>query len=318
MQHRLFVQIVRAASTVFRSSAKCPWHSSVVTLGLFIVLIGTSGCSALLDGHPRPAVDPDFELNTIVDKITADKIVACLEAPDVSCRNRIVGGRMFAADLRFAEFEERLFKEGREVQFGGSLAALGLSAAATASTGGTARVFSALTTLLLGARESYQKDLLAERTAIAIHTSMRAKRAQVALRLRVGLRQSQNDYPVGVALADLNEYVHAGSVLGALIGITETVGDEARKGQEALHNDVMSFDFRLRDDSATEIERLLCGGKAPCRPEQLDKTVLKKIDECIKKEKLRPKQGAAFALSTGAPDYSAEDRRKVVACLKEP
>jgi hypothetical protein len=39
---------------------------------------------------------------------------------------------------------------------------------------------------------------------------------------------------VAVALADLNDYYDAGTILGALVGITETVGAEAKQAEERL------------------------------------------------------------------------------------
>jgi hypothetical protein len=150
------------------------------------------------------------------------------------CRNKFIAARMYATDIRFSQFEEKLFRQTRESEFAATLATLGLTSAAAFSSGGASQVLSGVAAFIIGGREAFQKEVLAERTVIAIHTAMRARRAQVRLRLREGLRQSVEQYPVAAALADLNDYYDAGTILGALIGITETVGAEAKQKRSIL------------------------------------------------------------------------------------
>ena len=114
------------------------------------------------------------------------------------------------------------------------MATLGLTTTAAFTTSGASQVLAGIAAFIIGGREAFQKEVLAERTVIAIHTAMRARRAQVRLRLRKGLRQSTDQYPLAVALADLNDYYDAGTILGALIGITEMVGAEAKQAEERL------------------------------------------------------------------------------------
>ena len=135
-----------------------------------------------------------------------------------------------------------------------------MTTAAAVSTGGTAQVLAGLSALIIGGREAFQKDVLAERTVIAIHTAMRSKRAQVALRLRAGLGQTIVQYPFGLALSDLNDYYGAGTVLGALVGITETVGATAQQAETELR---MQFKFNP-DAPALKFEQLVCKGEAGC------------------------------------------------------
>ena len=71
---------------------------------------------------------------------------------------------------------------------------------------------------------------------------MRAGRARVGVRLRSGLRQSINDYPLAVALSDLNDYYDAGTILGALAGITELVGTQAREELQRPENVTLTGD----------------------------------------------------------------------------
>jgi hypothetical protein len=136
--------------------------------------------------------------------------------------------------LQFSEFEEDIFRQSREVGFGATLATLGLNAYGAFASGGTANVLAAISGGIIGARAAYDREILAERTIIAIHTQMRANRTNVLARLRAGLRESIEDYPIAAALADLEDYYHAGTMPGAIIGITESAGAAAQDADERL------------------------------------------------------------------------------------
>ncbi len=143
---------------------------------------------------------------------------------------------MHAIDLQFSEFEENLFRETREAGFAATLATLGLTTTAAFAGGGASQVLSGIAAFIIGGREAFQKEVLAERTLVAIHTAMRANRARVNVRLRLGLTKGINQYPLAFALADLNDYYDAGTILGALVGITEAVGTDVREQSRRLDN----------------------------------------------------------------------------------
>ena len=63
---------------------------------------------------------------------------------------------------------------------------------------------------------------------------MRANRTSVLARIRTGLQQGIAEYPLGAALTDVEDYYFAGTVLGALIGITEAVGVQAAEANRRL------------------------------------------------------------------------------------
>lgn len=237
------------------------WLTFTLTLG---------GCAAF-NGYPQRVTNPQADLQTLAPQIDATAIAACLNEPAIQCRNRVVGARMYATDIRFSQFEETLFRDTRSAGFGATLATLGMTTAAAASTGGAAQVLAGVSALVIGGREAFQKDVLAERTVIAIHTAMRSKRAQVALRLRAGLSQSILQYPFELALSDLNDYYGAGTVLGALVGITETVGATAQQAETEL------LKFNL-DAPAMKFEKLVCKGEAGCP--NPDKSVFPRIKSC--------------------------------------
>lgn len=205
-----------------------------VLLALGVAML--SGCAAF-HGYPERPVDLTYDYSSISDDISAAKMTECFAKDGneaIACRNKFISARMYATDIRFSEFEERLFRQTRESGFAATLSTLGLTSAAAFTSGSGSQVLSGIAAFIIGGREAFQKEVLAERTIIAIHTAMRANRAQIRLRILLGLRQSIETYPLALALANVNEYYDAGTILGALIGITETIGAQAKIADEKL------------------------------------------------------------------------------------
>ncbi|MFM9977145.1 MAG: hypothetical protein ACKVOP_03755 [Sphingomonadaceae bacterium] len=94
-------------------------------------------------------------------------------------RNHVVTMRMFVADKLYYDFERQLLNEGREGNFGTTLAQLALSTAASVVTQGPdSRSLSATGTLVTGAKQGFDRDVMLERTIQILTTQMRASRAR--------------------------------------------------------------------------------------------------------------------------------------------
>jgi hypothetical protein len=234
------------------------FHACKSLMSIFLIMV-LSGCAAF-SGYPARATDPRRDLEQLQPHIGAEAITVCLANPTMACRNTLMAARMHATDIQFSEFEETLFRQTREAGFSATLVTLGLTSAAAFAGGTASQVLAGIAAFIIGAREGFQKEVLAERTLVAIHTAMRANRARVALRLRQGLGESINQYPLALGLSDLNDYYNAGTVLGALIGITETIGVEARKAEEGLQREIR---FGL-DAFGQKFEQAICRGVPDC------------------------------------------------------
>lgn len=253
-------------------------------MSVFLITVLLSGCVAF-SGFPQRATDPEKDLKLLESHIGAEAITVCLKDSTVTCRNELITARMHATDIRFSEFEESLFRQTRETGFGATLVTLGLTSGAAFAGGQASQVLAGIAAFIIGAREAFQKEVLAERTVVAIHTAMRANRARVALRLRTGLTQPIDQYPLALGLSDLNDYYSAGTVLGALIGITEVVGVEARLAEERL--------LQLAPLSKISFES---------GPTAVRQAMLKKVDALS--------QAEAIALVTGPPAPINDDMRR--------
>ena len=232
---------------------------------LCALLVMTLGGCVAFKGFPERPSKLEDDLKQLQPSISADKIKQCLGIMDPpqegsseesikktdtratppdekSCRNQLVAARMYAIDLQFSQFEEELFRETRRSGFFATLATLGLTTTGALVSGGASQIMSGLAALTVGGREAFEKEVLADRTLIAIHTAMRAGRARVGVRLRSGLTQEIDEYPLAIALSDLNDYYDAGTILGALVGITESVGTMAREESKRLENVTRGLD----------------------------------------------------------------------------
>ena len=204
-------------------------------LVLLQAILLMSGCAAFM-GFPPRVTDRSADLEALQKHIDADAITECLKATNEAeaCRNKLITARTYGIDIQFSAFEEDLFRQAREAGFAATLTTLGLTAAGAVAGGGTTQVLSAIAAGITGSRAAFDREVLAERTVLAIHTSMRANRMIVLARIRQGLRQSVSEYPLAAGLTDVEDYYFQGTVLGALIGITKAVGVKAEEAERGL------------------------------------------------------------------------------------
>lgn len=209
-------------------------------VGMALVLAGCAGLSA----SPRsPFPDSGAVLDGLAKNYSPENVNACIALPlaqQTPCRDVIVQALMAAIDLRYAEFELGQFDTNRYGNFGATVGVLGLTTAGALSGAGTARALAAAAAGLTGTRESFNREVLVEHTIVALQTSMQARRAEVAVRIREGLRRPATSYPLGAALSDLYAYFRGGTLVGALVGVTESASERADEARGRLDATVVS------------------------------------------------------------------------------
>lgn len=221
---------------------------------IFLLLPWLAAACSTFSGTPQRAIDPDADLAAIEMTMSSTAVAECIagvgpviavadgrvarasfSSPE-ECRNRVVTARKYAIDVRFSQFEQEYFSENRWAGFGATLVALGLTTAGSLSGTGSAQALSAAAAGVTGSRAAYEKDILADRTLLAIDAAMHAQRDIIALNIRNGLAKAAQDYPLGTALSDLDAYYRAGTVLGALSAVTQTAGAQAEAAQSRLRD----------------------------------------------------------------------------------
>jgi len=141
---------------------------------------------------------------------------------------------------------------------------LGLGTAGALSPGGAAQALSAATAGIAGTRAAYEKEVLAQQTLPALDTAMHAQRDTIAAAIERNLTKTSTEYPLAAALSDLSAYYAAGTVLGALNGVTRVVGTEAAAAQNELRTALPV----VRTDAARYLQQLVAASN-PNRPANL-------------------------------------------------
>ncbi len=194
------------------------------------------GCSTF-QMRPQFSVDQDAEVAGLASLYSAKAISDCLTQPiakQATCRNTIVQARLIAIDARYTQFRQAFDSQTRWAAFGSTVVSLGLTSASSLTPVGTAHILGAAASGVTGSQAAYQKEVLVERTANAVETSMDAGRLLISVRIRSGLKQSAADYPLAVALSDLEDYYNAGTMLGAISNITQNAGTQAQVANQEL------------------------------------------------------------------------------------
>ena len=187
------------------------------------VLLATAvaGCASF-KGAPDQSIsdkDPnrnvaDVTINTILDGAVQE--IADGDMPDADRRNEIIYAAMAEIDALYAEFEVAVVGEVRRSGFFTTLAELAVDGAGSFAGGGTSRILSAVSAGITGATESFDKDILVDRTVQALTAQMRASRKLVRARILPRLQQSAEVYPFTAAVSDLIAYRQAGTIVSAL------------------------------------------------------------------------------------------------------
>ena len=211
-------------------------------------LLALAACGGIRAAPEPPIANFETYLIGLQQPYTPEAVTACLGTPLADpqaqiCRDKIVQPLIVAIDLRYQQFELGFFDSIRQLDFGTSLAVIGLGTAGAFTPGGVSQILSGTTAALAGTREAFTKTVLAEQTSVALLTAMRAQRDQVRAQIHSRLRLTASEYPLGMALADVSGYYRAGTVVGALTGVTEAVGIERVQARQNLQQAIEDREF---------------------------------------------------------------------------
>jgi hypothetical protein len=221
-----------------------------------LLCIALTACGTF-NGAPPPPSDVQAQVTQLSPAHSAQAIIQCIALPiaqQTDCRDSIAQARLIAIDLQYTQFRQNFYGATRWGGFAATVASLGLTTTAGLSgiAAATGRTLSSVATAVTGTRAAFEKDILVEKTANAIETAMDASRNTVAARIRKGLQAPATDYPLAVALSDLESYYNAGTLLGALAGITEAVGEQSARA----NNELLTISGFNTTGSATCLQRL--------------------------------------------------------------
>lgn len=217
-------------------------------LGAFVacaaLAVGVAGCASHQTGPTRPItidedvawakklVNHDLSIFPTADPVTQARL-----------RNEILTTRMYIADTEYHHYEARLTRELQDEGLAATAASLGLTTSATlVPVAQTKTLLSALATGITGLDKAYNEKQLLSNTIQALQTQMRADRkaeagviyAKMFKNVGNNVREITPiiEYPLPMALSDMDAYYQAGTVSSAVIGLSKTVTTAERNADQ--------------------------------------------------------------------------------------
>ena len=217
----------------------------VAALGAMLLL---SGCAASFKGAPDRLYKVD-EL-TALDPLYAKTIQAsasAASAAQIGVRNQFIEMRSAVIDHQYDLFRSDLYEQRVGANVGVDLTTLGLSGVG-AATGSThlKTGAAALAAFLIGGKASVDKNAYFDRTLPALLEQMDAARATVRKRILDSMLLDVGNYPLMQAASDLEAYYHAGTIPGAIAGITTTAATQKKDAFERLDQRLSGDEMEAR------------------------------------------------------------------------
>lgn len=287
------------------------------TLVILLCAFALTGCATVRGAPGRPC-----ESTRTLEQLDSYYAKALLDyyrpgANKIDVRNYFIETRLGIIDAQYLVFKQDLYEEGVSSSFMTDVATLGLNAAGTLTpAASTKSILAAVSGGLIGTRASAEKNFYFERTMAALLSQMEALRKTVRLRIMKGMAMSPDAYPLSQAKTDLTEYYSAGTIAGAIVGMTKAA-------QEADTDATDNIDDRL---SAREIKLKLTSEGVDVRSSGNDEITkiledfvipngrLNERNRVIVKEWLRENRIAEddVLFFIGSADYAQEKKRAVM------
>ncbi|MGJ0507847.1 MAG: hypothetical protein ACR652_12140 [Methylocystis sp.] len=237
---------------------------------LALGIISLSGCAhdpiPFLDGPSPYLVGPnqymsDEELKRVVAADDLNRAGVLDEAlTSAQSRNQVITAKMFVIDHNYNVYESKLGKENEFANLATSIASLGVSTAgATIPVGQTTKVLAAVATGITGSKAAFDRDVLMTRTIQVVETQMRTDRANVAKLLRSRMSCSIDEYPLFMAMSDLDTYRQAGTLEYAMTSLEKLA---AKAEADATAKTTSAAGVKVDSDVTTALKALDNAGKA--------------------------------------------------------
>lgn len=157
---------------------------------------------------------------------------------DVDVRDAMIYETLGIIDLKYSLFRNELLTNRSGVSSSAkAITLLATTASALTDSAGVKKNYNALTQLITGGVEIYDKEFLHSQTLFALVAQMDANRAKVRNTITNQMTDPDVPYSGQQAYSDLLEYYQAGTILGALLGIQQDARskkDETEEGTRKI------------------------------------------------------------------------------------
>ena len=152
-------------------------------------------------------------------------------------RNEIISRRMYIIDVEYSQYEQALTRERQEVGFITATTAQGLNVAGALFTPAqTVRILSGLAGGVGAVRGYYDSEIVIAKTIQIAQGQMKMLRAQASDKIRGAMGQPLSQYPLSLAMADLEDYYRAGTLAEGLVKALGDSGSGATAAGAAKQN----------------------------------------------------------------------------------
>jgi hypothetical protein len=207
-------------------------RAGVLRGALLSLVVSLAGCATL---HGNPVrYQAAAEIVKKIDLSTDD--LADLQASTAKDeRNRLQNKAIAVIDQWFHQFVRDLSANRTDSSASTAAATLGAATAATFVESVKAKTNYALFgAAVVGGFGIVDRSYFYEKTVPALVAGMGAARARVLLRIKSSQRQGVEDYDGTTALADLEDYYTAGTILSAISEITSTADADKKESLEQV------------------------------------------------------------------------------------
>lgn len=193
-----------------------------------VCMISLAGCASI-SGGPAPIIASSEEINILKPVFDSNQVLAYFseQNPETrrALRDQIISARLYASDIKFSEYTQSITQELRSGAFGTDFASILLSGLASVSEPSQrTKIMAGLDTALKGGRQAFTKEILVDRTLPLLITQMGTDRKRISSQIWDNLANHNDmEYPLPLALSHLNEYYHAGTVVGALTSLGDNL-----------------------------------------------------------------------------------------------
>ncbi len=221
------------------------WVITMAPVLIAVLASSLAGCASFEGAPPRSDGEVSLESS---DKLYHTVIENYYRTDDptrrAKIRNRFIEVRAGLIDRKYATFKREIYTQRVGSDVGVDVATMGLNAiGAAVSDVGAKTALHALSGGLIGSKASIDKNVYFDRTLPAMLAQMDGLRAKVRIQLLNGMLVDSDRYPLMQAAADLEDYYAAGTIPGAIAGITTQASVELKQASAKLEG-------RLPDEAA--------------------------------------------------------------------
>jgi hypothetical protein len=213
-------------------------------IGTFVCAGLLAGCASI-EGAQRPIlgvpatsklVEQRYELSTVLTNFGQPDDARRDGLSKREYRDLVVGVYMAAIDARYEEFRTNLSSESKRAALGLDVALIGLTGWASVAHQSIVNELSAVAGGVAGTRASIDKTLYFDKALPALIAAMEAERLKVGAQIVRNQERNINEYPLALAIGDLNRYEMAGSLDLAIQAVTSDAADQRKKAQSDYDN----------------------------------------------------------------------------------